>query len=123
MRRKGEGIPGAELVGREGQDREARETALRCFRDEGTPGVDPRAGGRGVRKPAVIGSEDDVLLPTNASEGSTRSELDEIMCTGNSASRTRSGVRRVGAVVLAALQKGAVCTGRDDWADVTLGES
>ena len=111
------------LVGREGQSREARETALRCFRDEGTPGVNPSTGGRGVRKPGIIGSEDDILLPPNASEGGTGSELDEIVNTGDSAGRARPGVRGVGAVVLATLQKGAVRAGRDDRADITLGKS
>ena len=52
------------------------------------------------------------------------SELDEIVCTGtNSAGRVRPGVRGVGAVVLASLQKGAVRAGRDDRANITLGES
>ena len=94
---RGEGIRSAVLVGREGQSRETRETALRCFRDEGTPGVNPSTGGRGVRKPGIIGSEDDILLPPNASEGGTSSELYEVVNTGDSAGRARPGVRGVGA--------------------------
>ena len=110
------------LIGRKGESRETGEAALRSSGDEGTPGVDPGLGGRGVGKPGIVGGEDDILLAPDTSEGCTSGELDEVVNAGDSAGRIRTRVRRVRTVVLATLQKGAVSAGRDDGTDIALGE-
>ena len=99
------------LIGREGESRETREATLRSFGDEGTPGVNPGLGGRGVGEPGIVGGEDDILLSPNTSEGGTGGELDEVVGAGNSAGGVRPRVRRVRTVVLATLQKGAMRAG------------
>ena len=118
----GRRISKAVLVVGEGQDGEAGEAALRRIRDERAPSLDPSAGGGGVREPGVIGGKDHIFLPLEAGEGGTGSEADEVVNAGDSASRVRPRVRGVRAVVLAALQEGAVCARCDDRADPTLWE-
>ena len=90
--------------------------------DERKPGVEPRAGGGWIGKPGVVGGVDHVLFPLEAGEGSTSSEAKEVVDAGNDASGVRPRIRRVGAVVLAAFQEGAVCARRDDGANAALRE-
>ena len=110
-------------IGREGESREAREATIRRSRDEGLPSVDPSLSGGQVREPPIIGGKDNILLTLSPGEGRPRSKLNKFVHTGNRTRRIRPRLTRVGAVVLAPFQECSVGAGRDNGADIALGES
>ena len=111
------------LIGGEGEGRKAREATIRCSRDEGFPSIDPGLSGRQVRKPPIIGGENDILFTLGPSEGRPRSKLNEFVHTSDRTGRVRSRLTRVGAVVLAPFQESPMSAGRDNGADIALGKS
>ena len=110
------------LVIRESKGRKTRKAALRRSRDEGAPSLNPSLGGWGLREPPVVGGVDHILLSLEPREGGTSRQTDQVVGTSHHASGVRPRVRRVRAVVLTALQKGAVCARRDDRANIALRE-
>ena len=122
-RERRKGVTLAVLIRRKGEGRESGEAARRGTRDERTPSADPGLSGRRVRHPGIVGGVNDVLLTPGTSEGRSSCELDEMVDTGNRTGRVRTRIRRVRAVVVATLEKGAVRAGRDDRTDMTLREN
>ena len=112
----------AMLVVRKSKGRKASKGTGRRSGDEGAPGLNPRLGGGGLREPPVVGGVDHILLSLEPSEGGTSRQTNQVVGTSHHASGVRPRVRRVRAVVLTALQKGAVRACRDDRANIALRE-